>query len=298
MLESKKDVKAWLYLLPAIIAILIFIIYPIFNSIIVSFNYDYEPLREGFDKFGNIWGIQNYKELFDPYRGFLFRKAFVNTLIIVFISVPLTTVVALLIAVILNSIKPFQRFFQIIFFTPYVTNTIAIGMVFSMVFGTFDAGGMINGIFGSKINFIGGASSYFMKHLVLQIYLLWNGLAFKILIFIGGLQNIGKQYYDAAKIDGTDSRRIFRKITLPLLSPTVMYITITSMIGAFKTYSAVVGLYSDPSAVQEMMTVVGFIYENISSNYGLAAAASVVLFVFIMIFTGVQYLITNRRVHY
>lgn len=298
MLDRKKDYKAWLYLLPAIIGVLIFTIYPIINTFIISFNLNYNTLQQNWLlRFGNEWGFQNYSDLLFGLKGYQFRQALKNTLIIAFVSVPLTTIVALLIAVGLNSIKPFQRFFQIVFFTPYVTNSVAIGMVFAMVFGSHDAGGMINSLLGSRVDFIGGASPYWLKHVVLQIYLLWNGLAFKILIFLGGLQNIGKQYYDAAKIDGTSNRRMFTRITLPLLSPTISYILITSLIGSFKTYSAVVGLFSNPSAQTEMMTIVGFLYENMN-NYSLAAAGSVILFILIMIFTGIQFVVTRRRIHY
>lgn len=295
MLDNKKNYKAWLYLLPALIAIAIFTVYPIFRTIISSFNYGYNPIMS--NPWSNVWGIQNYADIFGI-KGFQFQRALINTLIIAFVSVPLTTGAALLIAILLNSIKPFQKFFQIVFFTPYVTNSIAIGMVFAMVFGSFDAGGMINGILGKRIDFIGAGSSYLVKHLVLQLYLLWDGLAFKILIFLGGLQNIGKQYYDAARIDGASKGRIFKKITLPLLSPTISYLLITSLIGSFKTYTAVVGLFSNPSSANEMMTMVGFVYDNISYNYGLAAAGAVVLFIIIMIFTAVQHIFTRKRIHY
>lgn len=296
MLEKRNDHKAWLYLAPAIIAILIFTIYPIFRTVITSFNHGYNPIMPTpWNPRG--WGFENYRELFGI-KGDQFQRSLLNTIIIVFVSVPLTTIVALLIAVGLNSIKPFQRFFQIVFFTPYVTNTIAIGMVFSMVFGSHDAGGMINGIFKSKVDFLGVSSPYLLKHLVLQIYMLWNGLAFKILIFLGGLQNIGAQYYDAAKIDGTSKQRMFYKITLPLLTPTISYILITSVIGAFKTYSTVIGLFANDAAATEMMTIVGFVYDNITTNYGLAAAGSVTLFVIIMIFTGIQAVVTRKRIHF
>lgn len=296
MIDKKKDYKAWLYLAPAIIAILLFTIYPIISTVITSFNHGYNPIMSNpWNHAG--WGFGNYSELFGI-KGAQFQTALLNTSIIVFVSVPLTTIVALLIAVGLNSIKPFQRFFQIIFFTPYVTNTIAIGMVFAMVFGSADAGGMINGLFKGNTDYLGLGSPFWLKHLVLQIYMLWNGLAFKILIFLGGLQNIGDHYYNAARIDGTSKGRMFSKITLPLLSPTITYILITSVIGAFKTYTAVVGLFANSAAANEMMTIVGFVYENINTNYGLAAAGSVVLFIIIMIFTGIQALITRKKVHF
>ncbi|VEU80049.1 carbohydrate ABC transporter permease [Haploplasma axanthum] len=289
MLEKKTN-KAWLYLLPAIIVLIIFTIYPIINTFIISFDYKYNADQAAF---GFDWGLKSYQSLM---RG-SFVSALWNTVLIVVISVPLSTFVALLVAIALNSIKPFQKIFQTIFFTPYVTNTIAIGMVFALMFSSTD--GIINNIFGISKDWIGLNSSYISKMFVLQLYILWNGLAFKVLILLGGLQSINKQYYDAAKIDGTSKGRIFRKITIPLLSPTLSYIITTSLIGAFKTYDVVISLF-DAKGQRDMRTVVGFVYDTINggSPYSVGAAGAIILFVIILLVTGVNQYINKKAVHY
>lgn len=304
MLDDKKNYHAWLYMLIPMALMLVFTFYPLFKTIMISFDYGYNKYQ---DAFSFSFGFQAYRDIF-AYKPFI--QTLKNTLLVVFISVPLSTILALLIAVGLNSIKPLQKVFQTIFFLPYVTNSIAIGMVFAVVFNVNT--GLVNGLlnmFGvDKINWINlndgvYMSSYFKKMLVLQTYIVWNSLAFKILVFIGGLQNIGKQYYDAAKIDAAPRGRVFRKITLPLLSPMIVFILITSLIGAFKTYDAVVGIFGgDWAKTKDVQTIVGFIYAQLSEttiqSYSRGAAAAVVLLVIILIFTAINLQISKKRVHY
>lgn len=304
MLEDKKNYHAWLYMLIPIGLMTIFTFYPLFKTLFISFDYGYNKYQ---DAFSYNFGFQAYRDIF-AYKPFI--QTLKNTLLIVFISVPLSTLLALFIAVALNSIKPLQKIFQTIFFLPYVTNAIAIGMVFAVLFNvnTGLVNGMLN-IFGiDKINWINlddgvYMSSYFRKMFVLQTYIIWDSLAFKILVFIGGLQNIGKQYYDAAKIDATPRGRVFRKITLPLLSPMIAYILITSLIGAFKTYDSVVGIFGGEwSRTKDVQTIVGFIYAQLSEtsiqSYSRGAAAAVVLLVIILIFTAINLQLSKKRVHY
>ncbi|MDL2292774.1 sugar ABC transporter permease, partial [Acholeplasma sp. OttesenSCG-928-E16] len=265
--------------------------------------------------FGNKWSFDNFVGVF-THPNYYFPIALINTMIVVFISVPLSVILALLIAVGLNSIKPLRSFFQTIFFLPYVTNSIAIGMVFAVMFSSTN--GLINDLVGQTIVWLdpeinvtsGGGTwqcqtSWFQSMLVLQLYLLWNGLAFKILVFIGALQNVSKQYYDAAKIDSTPKWRVFTRITVPQISPMILYIFITSFIGAFKTYDAVVGIFGNNyRQTFEIQTVVGYIYwkveegSNDPESYTLGAAAAVVLFAIIMLFTAIQMKVSKKRVHY
>jgi multiple sugar transport system permease protein len=234
-----------------------------------------------------------------------------NTLILVFVSVPISTIIAILIAVALNSIKSLQKVFQTIFFLPYVTNTIAIGLVFSVLFSQpalpgLASPGLINTIFNSDTNWLNGTESNWM--MVVLIYNIWSALPFKILVFIGGLQSISKQYYDAAKIDSTPSRRVFSRITIPLLSPMISYIVITSFIGTFKSYESVMAVAGDNGTLRsERWTVVAYVYDAIKgtetnpdgiSYYSKGAAGAVVLFIIIMIFTVINMQISKRRVHY
>lgn len=313
MLEWKKDGwKAVISLAPALVILAIFTFYPIIKTFIVSFfpQYNYQT---GF--FGNFSLDCYTKILTDP----TFWRAMLNTAVMVVVSVPLSIILALLITVALNSIKALQGFFQVIFFLPYVTNGIAFGIVFATIFSAEDYG-LVN----SLINLFGGSSvlwtgtgkdiPYWAGLLVITIYSIWNGLAFKILVFLSGIQGIDKQYYQAAQVDATPKWRVFTKITIPLLSPMILYITITSLMGAFKSYSSVVALFGDnmgPIASTNdtsglFITAVGYIYNYFNRVTGggmpemlpIASAAALILFVFIMIITFVQMWANNKKVHY
>lgn len=298
--DKRTPIKAWLYLAPTLILMLIFTFYPLFNTIRLSFV-------EGYHTFNyNVkvsYGFANYIKFFQ-YTGM--ATIVKNTLIIVFVTVPLSTIIALIVAVALNSIKWLKKLFQTIFFIPYVTNVIAIGMVFSVMFNKDH--GLINAllnVFGiENINWINDGASWGTSMAVLIMYIVWNALPFKILLFSSGLQSINNQYYDAAKIDSTPKWRVFTRITVPLLSPTIMYVLVTSFIGAFKEYSSIVAIFGvqmgPPGADGMMNTIVGFVYDQLSSpaTMGVAAAACVCLFVVIMFCTAINFLIGKDRVHY
>ena len=300
MLEYKKDTwKAVVSLAPTLILMAVFTFWPIINAVRMSFMNNYS-MTSG--KFNGI-GIDNYiKVLTDS----TFLLALKNTLLMVVISVPLTIIIGLLIAVALNSIKKLQGVFQTIFFLPYVTNTIALGLVFSTLFHRYD--GLINKLFGTDISWIGSEATWGSAMLVLTLYTVWNGLAFKIIVFLSGLQSIDKQYYQAAQIDGASKWTVFKRITVPLLSPMILYITITSFIGAFKAYSSVIAIFNNgstsygPKANPDLLiTVVGYIYNKMYQPgwpLGEAAAASIILFFIIMLITLVQTQVSKKRVHY
>ena len=293
MLERKKDWHAWLYLSIPIILLIIFTFYPLVKTVIISFDRGY---NSSIDKITFDLGFYNFVRLFQHPS---FMTTLKNTMLIVFITVPLSTILALLIAVALNSIKPLQKIFQTIFFMPYVTNTIAIGMVFAVLFD--QNSGLINLLLNVDHNWVGLGATALSKRFVLHTYIIWNALPFKILVFIGGLQSIGKQYYDAAKIDATPKWRVFSRITVPLLSPMISYILITSFIGAFKSYDAVIGVFQGTFAeTRDMQTIVGFVYEMIATgeNYQIGAAAAIVLFAIIMVFTVINLYVSKKRVHY
>ncbi len=312
MVDNKQQWKAWLYLSPAIILLLVFTVWPIINTIRMAFLDGYSALEEmGGQTFE--FGIGNFLKVLD-YKNFL--QTLQNTVILCFPTVILSTILALLIAVALNSIKPLQRFLQTIFFLPYVTNSIAIGMVFAAMFniiglrqnGTLaDTWGIINSVItffgGAPINWINAGSDYWANIVVMVIYIVWNALPFKILILLGGLQSINKQYYDAAKVDGTSRRRVFSKITVPLLSPMIAYVVITGFIGGFKEYSSIVGIFGEnmgPAGdAGRLNTVVGFVYDSLEkSRQGLASAAALILFVIILFVTLINNQVSKKRVHY
>jgi multiple sugar transport system permease protein len=308
MLEYKKDYKAWLYLAIPLFLLTVFTFYPLVKTILISLFSQYNAID---DSFGMFFDLMAYQAIFkDP----IFIQSIGNTLLLVFVSVPISTVLALLIAVGLNSIKPLQKIFQTIFFMPYVTNTLAIGMVFSVMFAhPLTTGimpeGLINTLFQTSIDWVGVTATRDHWMLVVLMYTTWSALPFKILVFIGGLQNISKQYYDAAKIDATPPKRILTRITIPLLSPLISYIVITSFIGAFKAYESVLAVAGTTGRTldRERWTAVAYVYDKIGlagldsnyvSYYSRGAAAAVMLFIIILIFTAINLYVSKKKVHY
>ncbi len=311
MLEHKRDgLKAAIALTPAFILLTIFILFPILNTFMLSFmdNFAWAP-GAGLWLFGNTFDLfpsfGNYIAVIsDP----IFIDALVNTVILVIISVPLSIVVSLLLAVALHNVKALKGFYQTIFFLPYVTNGIALGMVFNVIFSKYDSGLMnqLLQFFGlASQNWVGadGATKLNMA-IVLIVYFLWNGLAFKILVFMSGLASIDRQYYDAARIDGADKNTIFKRINVPLLSPQILYITITSFIGAFKVYASVISIFGrgpfnfGGSTGLTWITVVGYVYRDMRTDTGRAAAGSIVLLLIILVITAVQFAVSKKRIHY
>ena len=313
MVESKHKWKAWLYLSPAIVLLLIFTVWPIINTVRIS-------LLEGYNSMTAVAGAQ-FSVGFDNFMQVLEYKDFLtclkNTILLCILTVPISTVLALLIAVCLNAIKPLQRLLQTIFFLPYVTNSIAIGMVFAAMFNMVGnafggenelliTAGIINnilGVFGiDPINWINAGSTYAANITVMVIYIVWNALPFKILILLGGLQSINKQYYDAARVDGTSKVRVFTKITVPLLSPMLAYVVITGFIGGFKEYSSIVGIFGDSMGPvgdpRRLNTMVGFIYDALDSHQGRASAAALILFGIIFIVTMINLYVSKKKTHY
>ena len=312
MVESKQQWKAWLYLAPAIVLLLIFTVWPIINTVRIAFLEGYNALAvlRG-DTF--TVGIANFITVLSAPD---FKTCLVNTMLLTLITVPLSTLLALLIAVALNSIRPLQRFLQTIFFLPYVTNSIAIGMVFAAMFniiglrqnGTVaDSWGIINNVImffgGDPINWINAQSSHVANMAVMVVYIVWNALPFKILILLGGLQGINKQYYEAARVDGTPRRRVFARITVPLLSPMLAYVIITGFIGGFKEYSSIVGIFGEKmgpvGAPGSLNTMVGYIYDALPDmHYGVASAAALILFAIIFVVTMINMAVSKKSVHY
>ena len=314
MVESKQQWKAWLYLAPAIALLLVFTVWPIINTVRMAFLENYSGLKAAGGATFNF-GLGNFTKVLE-YRRFI--ACLKNTVILCITTVPISTILALLIAVALNSIKRFQKALQTIFFLPYVTNSIAIGMVFAAMFnivGSFYGteneiivtAGIINNVIqffgGEPINWINYGSTYEANIFVMIVYIVWNALPFKILVLLGGLQSINKQYYDAAKVAGTSGRRIFSRITVPLLSPMIAYVVITGFIGGFKEYTSIVGIFGEnmgpPDDAGRLNTMVGFIYDSLSSNsQGRASAAALILFGIILVVTMINMQVSKKRVHY
>ena len=328
-----KSQQGWLFVLPAVILMVIFTFYPIASAFVNALKENYSRLAsvgggKGFDG----WGFENfyvvffggssskYQDITIPTGGANFMQCLINTMILTFISVPLSTLLALLISVALNSIKPLQKAYQTVFFLPYLTNALAMGAVFATFFTTIghrnniDSYGLMNNVIqlfgGQPVDWISktGAPVWridnlvipYTKYFVMIIYEVWSGLPFKILILFSSLQSVNKQYYDAAKVDGATKSTILWKITTPLISPMLSYLLITGIMGGMKQYSAVVGVFGDDMGGDyQMGTMVGYIYQYLGNGYyGYAFAGSLILFAIIMVITVINLQVSKRRVHY
>ena len=295
---EKQNRKGWLYLLPAMLFLGVFMVYPLIDVFIYSFE-------EGFNSASQTYfgiGLYNYNYvLHDPY----FLQALKNTFILVAITVPLSTGIALLISAGLASIKSLRNLFQTVYFLPYVTNTLAVGLVFMILFKktayTDGLANLIIGFFGAgPIDFIDGP--YWAKMFVLCFYTVWVVMPFKILVLTSALASVKEDYYNAAKVDGTSKLRIFTRITLPMISPTLFYLIITGFIGAFKAYSDAVALFGTDLNAAEMNTIVGYIYDMLYGNSGgypsYASAAAIILFTIVLTITCINLLVSKKHVHY
>ena len=293
-LMEKQNMKAWLYLLPAFLFLGAFMIYPLIDVFVYSFEEGYNSASQTFYGIG----MYNYSYvLHDPY----FLQALKNTFILVIITVPVSTGLALLISAALSSIKPLRDLFQTIFFLPYVTNTLAVGLVFMILFKkTPYSDGLINLLIqffgGSSVDFIDGP--YWAKMFVLCFYTIWIVMPFKILILTSALASVNPMYYNAARVDGTSRFRMFTKITLPMISPMVFYLIITGFIGAFKAYSDAVALFGTNLNAAEMNTIVGYVYDMLYGDSGgypsYASAAAILLFAIVLTITCINLLVSKK----
>lgn len=295
---EKNNVKGWLYLLPAFLFLGVFMVYPLIDVLIYSFEEGYNSASQTY--FGV--GTYNYSYvLHDPY----FLQAVKNTFILVVFTVPISTGIALLISLGLSSIRPLKELYQTIYFLPYVTNTLAVGLVFMILFKKTPyteglANLIINWFGGNSIDFIDGP--YWAKMFVLCFYTVWVVLPFKILVLTSALASVKQDYYNAAKVDGTSRIRIFTKITLPMISPMLFYLIITGFIGAFKAYSDAVAIFGTDLNAAEMNTIVGYIYDMLYGNSGgypsYASAAAIILFAIVLTITCINLLVSKKHVHY
>ena len=314
-----KSQSGWLFVLPAVILMCVFTFYPIVNAFIGAFKQNYNGLNGSFDG----WGFEIFVRVLKGDTGTggaNFLQCLVNTVVFTLVSVPLSTLLALLISVALTSIKPLQKAYQTVLFLPYLTNALAMGAVFATFFtivgtrnntetvGLFN---MVLGWFGiDPVDWIGKAGGPtweigsltipWPKYIVMIIYEVWSGLPFKILILFSSLQSVNKQYYDAARIDGASKNTILWKITAPMISPMISYLIVTGIMGGMKQYTAVVGIFGDQMGIDyDMGTVVGYIYQYIDKGMtGYAFAGSLLLFFIIMIFTGINRFVSKKKVKF
>lgn len=295
---ERNNHKAWLYLAPALLFLGLFLVYPLIDVFIYSLEEGYNSVSQ--QSFGT--GFYNFSYvLHDPY----FLQALKNTFILVMVTVPVSTALALLISVGLSSIKTLRNLFQTVYFLPYVTNTLAVGLVFMILFQktpyTDGLANLILGWFGvAPIDFIGGP--YWAKMFVLCLYTVWVVMPFKVLVLTSALASVKQDYYNAAMVDGTPKWRVFTKITVPMISPTLFYLIITGFIGAFKAYSDAVALFGTNLNAAEMNTIVGYVYDMLYGTAGgypsYASAAAVILFAIVLTITCINLIVSRKHVHY
>lgn len=295
---EQKQYKGFLYLLPAFLFLGIFLVYPLIDVFVYSFQENYNFASQTYTGLG----IYNYQYVLrDPY----FLQALKNTFLLVVITVPLSTGLALLISLALSSIQKLRDFFQTVFFLPYVTNTLAVGLVFMILFKkTAYSDGFVNLLLNavglSSVDFLSGP--YWAKMLVLCLYTVWIVMPFKILILTSALASVNEQYRNAARIDGASRGRIFWRITLPMISPSLFYLIITGFIGAFKAYSDAVALFGTDLNAAGMNTLVGFVYDMLYGRSGgypsYASAAAIFLFAIVLTITCANLLVSKKHIHY
>ena len=297
-MKKSNNWKARLYLLPALIFLGVFMIYPLIDVFVYSFQEGYNSASQSY--FGVGWYNYSYV-LHDPY----FLQAVKNTFLIVIITVPISTGLALLLSVMLSSIKKLRQLYQTIYFLPYVTNTLAVGLVFMILFKkTPYTDGLVNLIIkmfgGHSVDFIEGP--YWAKMFVMCFYTIWVVMPFKVLILTSALASVNQDYYKAAKIDGTSKWRTFTRITLPMISPMIFYLIITGFIGAFKAYSDEVAIFGTNLNAAGMNTIVGYVYDMLYGDSGgfpsYASAAAIILFVIVLTITVINLMVSRRNTHY
>lgn len=289
----KSTYRAFLYLLPALLILVTFNIYPIIKSFLISLYTDYDFYNDTV----NAYGIENYVNLFkDP----KFTMGLINTLVFVISVVPISIVLSLAIAIWLNSIKRLQGFFRTVYFLPFVTSVVAVAIVWSWIFHS--EYGLLNyflGIFG--IDSIAWLTDPAFSMPALVILSVWKSLGFNIIILLAGLQTINKNYYMAARVDGASRWNRFKSVTLPLLSPTLFFISIISIINNFKVFDEIFALFGGrPGPGNSTLTIVYYVYQKFYEEweFGLASAATFVLFIIIFLFTIIQLVVGKKFVHY
>ena len=279
----KARIEPYLYLLPFFLGIAVFTLYPVINVVLISFKEGYSYLTRGFD----AWGLANYqKVLSDP----KFAQAISNTIKYVLLVVPISTCISVVVAYLLSQKLRFSALFQTAYFLPMVTSITAVGLAWKLMYNkNFGIINYILSFFGvDKIPWLENAA-WSIPSLV--IFGIWNILPFTIILLLSGLQNIDPQYYTAARVDGSGSLHIFFRITVPLLAPTIFLVCIINTISCFKVFSELYPLFNgNPGPFYNLYTVVYYIRYAMIENrkYGVAAAAAIILFGFIFVFTMVQ----------
>lgn len=281
---------AYVYLLPTLLVLGTFSIYPVIRAFIISL-YDWRLRSQEFI------GFDNYTDLIaDP----LFWQAVKNTLIFVVGTVPVEIALALGFALLLNRPLRGRAFYRMAFFVPYVATVVAVAMVWLWIY--HEEFGLLNTVLG----WVGLSPQKWLldpKWTMLTVIILaiWKSLGYTVVLFLGGLQNVDKELYNAAKVDGANDRQVFRHVTWPMLSPTTFFVSITSVIGAFKVFTEIFVLYGgNPGPQRVATTIVFYVYEKAWDDvrFGAASAAAYALFLMVLAVTMFQLWYGKKKVHY
>lgn len=286
----RSGLKAWLYLLPALLILGVFQIYPVFKSFLMGFYTKFDYLTDTVYE----WGLDNFVNLLHDAD---FALAIQNTCILVVLAAPLSIAVSLVFAVLLNSNIRLRRVFQSIYFLPFVTSMVAVSIAWSwMLNKDFGLVNSVLKLFGiSKVAWL---TTPDMTIPILVVLAVWKGLGYRVIILLAGLQGIDRRYYAAARVDGARGLSRFFHITIPMLKPTLVFLSITTVIDVFKTFDEVYVMYSnDPGPLKSGLTIVYYIFTKFYRHweFASAAAASFVLFLMIFAITLLQFLFTSRN---
>lgn len=291
MNKKKEALAGWLFLAPALVVFLALVIIPIIMSFFLAFA-DWNFLS-GFD--GMKWcGLDNFEKLFTADRKFI--MAFTNTLLYAVITAPVSILIALILAYLLNNKVYFKKFNRMCFFIPYISSMVALTAVFRFL---FRSDGPINAILMQIFHITevpNWLTSTELSKVPITCVIIYAGVGFSLIVYMAALQNVPQELYEAATIDGANGFVQFFKITFPLISPTTFYLCIVRLIAAFKIFTAinVMGMADTaPSLVSE-------VYSNafVSYDFGYASAESWVLVAIILIVTLVQFWGQKKWVHY
>ncbi|MEG2917851.1 MAG: sugar ABC transporter permease [Clostridium sp.] len=287
---KNNEFRAILYLLPALLVIGVFQFYPIFKSFIMGFYTKFDYITDTVYE----TGLENFiYVLKDPE----FLMALKNTCVFAFIAAPLGILVALIIALILNSNIKFKNFFRGAYFLPFVTSTTAVSIVWRWMLNKDY--GVINAVLGTfGVAKVAWLTNPKMTIPILIALSIWKGLGYKVIIILAGLQNVDDRYELAGRIDGASKVQRLRHITIPIIKPTIIFLSITSLIGAFKIFDEVYILYQQqPGPLQSGLTIVYYIFEKFYRHweFAKASAAAFILFIIILVITMVQFVFTRSK---
>ncbi|AIQ23564.1 sugar ABC transporter permease [Paenibacillus sp. FSL E2-8871] len=287
--QRRSRITAYTFISPFFILFSIFGLYPIFFTIYLSF-FKWDALNPM-----KFVGMKNYELVTsDP----TFWISFSNTLIMGLLGTVPQILLALLIAVLLNSgMTRFKKTFRVLFFMPNITSIVAVTLVFSTLFGN---NGMINWMLsGLGLDSVAFNSGWWGVKIAISTMVMWRWTGYNAIIFLSGLQSIPTDLYEAARIDGANRRQQLTFITLPLLKPFIVFVTLLSTIGALQLFTepyVFLGQSGTGSTRQEGITMVTYLYSEAFRNgfFGTAAATAVLLFVVTIIFSVLNMLVSSR----